>query len=39
MTEKEKYIENVGLFYEKYGLSKMAGRILGCLISSETDNN
>jgi DNA-binding transcriptional regulator GbsR (MarR family) len=39
MTEKEKYIENVGLFYEKYGLPKMAGRILGCLISSETDNN
>lgn len=39
MTEKEKYIENVGLFYEKYGLPKMAGRILGCLISSETNDN
>ncbi|MBN2667667.1 MAG: hypothetical protein JXR60_00430 [Bacteroidales bacterium] len=39
MTEKEKYIEEVGIFYEKYGLPKMAGRILGCLISSETDNN
>jgi len=39
MTEKEKYIERVGLFYEKYGLPKMAGRILGYLISSETDYN
>ncbi len=39
MTEKEKYIEEVGVFYEKYGLPKMAGRILGCLLSSETDNN
>lgn len=39
MTAKEKYIENVGLFYEKYGLPRMAGRILGYLISSDTDNN
>lgn len=39
MTEREKYIEEVGLFYEKYGFPKMAGRILGCLISSKTDNN
>ena len=39
MTAKEIYIEKVGLFYEKYGLSKMAGRILGCLLSSETDFN
>lgn len=39
MTTKEKYIEDVGLFYEKYGLPKMAGRILGYLISSESDNN
>lgn len=39
MTEKEKYIEDVGLFYEHYGLPKMAGRILGYLISSESDNN
>ena len=39
MTEKEQYIESVGLFYDKYGLPKMAGRILGYLISSETENN
>lgn len=39
MTKKEKYIEDVGLFYEQYGLPKMAGRILGYLISSESDNN
>ena len=39
MTEQEKYIERVGLFYEKYGLPKMAGRILGYLISSRTDSN
>lgn len=39
MTAKEKYIEDVGLFYERYGLPKMAGRILGCLIASESDNN
>jgi DNA-binding transcriptional regulator GbsR (MarR family) len=39
MTNKEKYIEDVGIFYEKYGLPKMAGRILGYLISSESDNN
>lgn len=35
MTSKEKYIEEVGLFYEKYGLPKMAGRILGYLMISE----
>src|SRR5690554_7373755 len=39
MTEKENYIEQVGLFYEQYGLPKMAGRILGYLISSDSDNN
>lgn len=39
MTKKEEYIEDVGLFYEQYGLPKMAGRILGYLISSESDNN
>lgn len=39
MNEQEKYIEQVGLFYEKYGLPKMAGRILGYLISSSTENN
>jgi DNA-binding transcriptional regulator GbsR (MarR family) len=39
MTEKEKYIEQVGLFYEQYGLPKMAGRILGYLIVSDSDNN
>ena len=39
MTTKEKYIEDVGLFYENYGLPKMAGRILGYLISSESGNN
>ncbi len=39
MTDREEYIEKVALFYEKYGLTKMAGRILGCLISSDTDNN
>lgn len=32
MKTKEAYIEDVGLFYEKYGLPKMAGRILGCLM-------
>lgn len=35
MTSEEEYIEEVGLFYEKYGLPKMAGRILGCLMISE----
>jgi DNA-binding transcriptional regulator GbsR (MarR family) len=39
VTTQEKYIEEVGIFYEKYGLPKMAGRILGCLISSNTNNN
>lgn len=39
MTAREIYIEDVGLFYEQYGLPKMAGRILGSLISSESDNN
>ncbi|MCT4583265.1 MAG: hypothetical protein N4A35_17805 [Flavobacteriales bacterium] len=39
MTEKDQYIEQVGLFYEKYGLPKMAGRILGYLIASSTENN
>ena len=36
---KAKYLEEVGFFYEKYGLPKMAGKILGCLISSNTSNN
>ena len=39
MNEREKYIEEVGLFYEKYGLPKMAGRIRGYLFSSEKDDN
>ena len=39
MTDREKYIEEVALFYEKYGLTKMAGRIFGCIVSSNTDNN
>lgn len=39
MTAREKYIEQTGLFYEKYGLPKMAGRILGYLIISETKYN
>ncbi len=39
MTAQEEYIEHVGLFYEQYGLPKMAGRILGYLISSNSDNN
>ncbi|XP_020908226.1 uncharacterized protein LOC110246250 [Exaiptasia diaphana] len=39
MNEQEKYIEQVGLFYEQFGLPKMAGRILGYLISSSTKNN
>ncbi len=38
MTPKEKYIEDVGLLYEKYGLPKMAGRILGYLMSASTKN-
>lgn len=35
MNELEKYVEEVGLYYETVGLSKMAGRILGYLIASE----
>lgn len=38
MDTQKNYIEEVGLFYEKYGLPKMAGRILGCLLSSTTEN-
>jgi DNA-binding transcriptional regulator GbsR (MarR family) len=37
MTELERYIEEVGLFYERFGLTKMAGRILGFLMASEKD--
>lgn len=39
MHKHEEYIEQVGLFYEKYGLPKMAGRILGYLISSPKEKN
>jgi len=39
LKNTEIYIEETGLFYERYGLPKMAGRILGYLISSETNNN
>ncbi len=38
MTPTEKYIEDVGLLYEKYGLTKMAGRILGYLMTAKSDN-
>ena len=37
MRKREFYIEQVGLFYENYGLPRMAGRILGHLLSSESD--
>ena len=39
MMERNEYIEKVGLFYEQYGLPKMAGRILGYLISAPNDHN
>ena len=38
MTSQEQYIEEVGLFYETYGLPRMAGRILGYLLSSTSDH-
>lgn len=37
MTKLEKYIEDVGLFYEQFGLPKMAGRILGYLMATTDD--
>ncbi len=32
------YIETVGLFYERFGLSRMSGRILGYLMSSPEES-
>jgi DNA-binding transcriptional regulator GbsR (MarR family) len=37
MTALEQYIEEVGLFYESFGLPRMAGRILGFLMASVKD--
>lgn len=37
MTELEQYIEEMGLFYEKLGLTRMAGRILGFLMASDIE--
>ena len=39
MTEREEYIEEVGIYYENYGFPRIAGRILGYLMSSDSDNN
>ena len=39
MTHQEEYIEETGLFYERYGLTKMAGRILGYLLISGADQS
>lgn len=33
------YIEKVGKFYEKHGLPRMAGRILGCLLCLKSDQS
>ena len=33
MTALEAYIEDVGLFYERFGLPKMAGRMIGYLMA------
>ncbi|MHA2027832.1 MAG: GbsR/MarR family transcriptional regulator [Candidatus Kariarchaeaceae archaeon] len=32
MDKKEKFVEEVGLFYEGYGVSRMLGRVLGWLL-------
>lgn len=37
MTPLEKYIEDVGLFYERFGLAKMSGRILGLLMATDEE--
>ncbi len=37
MTALEKYIEDVGLFYERFGLAKMSGRILGLLMATDEE--
>lgn len=39
MTDLEKYIEDVGLFYDRLGLPKMAGRILGFLAATDQDQH
>ena len=38
MKKLEEYIEEVGQFYERYGLPKMAGRILGFLMASPQEH-
>jgi DNA-binding transcriptional regulator GbsR (MarR family) len=39
MTDREKYIEDVGIYYEHYGYPRIAGKICGYLMSSNTENN
>lgn len=34
MDPLKEYIEDIGLFYEQYGLPKMAGRVLGYLMAT-----
>jgi len=38
MEKLEEYIEEVGQFYERYGLPKMAGRILGFLMAGSIEH-
>lgn len=38
MERLEEYIEEVGQFYERYGLPKMAGRILGFLMVGKQEH-
>jgi DNA-binding transcriptional regulator GbsR (MarR family) len=33
--EKQHFIEDIGLYFEQFGLARMAGRILGVLLISE----
>lgn len=36
--QRNEYIEKVGLFYADLGLSRMSGRILGCLMASSKES-
>ena len=35
-AEVERFVEEVGIFFEQQGMPRMAGRILGCLLISDS---
>jgi hypothetical protein len=37
MTDVDRFVEDAGLFYERLGLSRTSGRVMGWLLTAEAD--